>query len=149
VIAFLDTSAIVPLLIEEPSTAPCRRTWEAADAVVCTQLAFVETAAALARATRLRRMTAVERDVTTDRLEEFRRQLHAVVVDEALVREAAALTAQLPLRGYDAAHCAAALRLAGPGVVAVSGDRELLTAWRGNGLDVIDTSDGRVRRAGD
>jgi predicted nucleic acid-binding protein len=139
VIAFLDTSAIVPLLIDEPGTAACRRVWESADAVVYTQLAFVETAAALARATRLGRMTAVDRDVTTDRLEGLWRQLHAVVVDEALVREAAALTAQLPLRGYDAAHYAAALRLAGPGVVAVSGDRELLTAWRTNGLDVIDT----------
>jgi predicted nucleic acid-binding protein len=149
VIALLDTSAIVPLLIDEPGTAVCRRVWESADAVVCTQLAFVETAAALARATRLGRMTAVERDVTTDRLEGLWRQLHAVVVDEALVREAAALTTRLPLRGYDAVHCAAALRLAGSGVVAVSGDRELLTAWRGNGLDVIDTSDGRVRRAGD
>ncbi len=138
-IAFLDTSAIVPLLIDEPGTAACQHIWESADALVCTQLAFVETAAALARATRLGRMTAVERDSTTDRLEQLWPQLHDMVVDEALVREAAALTTQLPLRGYDAVHCAAALRLAGPGVVAVSGDRELLTAWRTNGLDVIDT----------
>jgi uncharacterized protein len=139
VIAFLDTSAIVPLLIDEPGTAACRRVWEAADAVVCTQLAFVETAAALARATRLGRMTAVERDTTTHELEELWPQLHAMVVDEALIREAAALTTRLPLRGYDAVHCAAALRLAGPDTVAVSGDRDLLTAWRTDGLDVIDT----------
>jgi hypothetical protein len=48
VIGYLDTSAFVPLLIAEPTTA-CRRFWDAAAAVVSSRLLHVETAAALSR----------------------------------------------------------------------------------------------------
>jgi uncharacterized protein len=139
VIVFLDTSALVPLLVEEPSSAVCRRIWDTADAAVCTQLAYVETAAALARAARLGRMTA---DELTDRLERFEvvwGEVDVLPVDEPLVREAAALTRSFPLRGFDAVHCAAALRLADIGATAVSGDRQLIEAWRRQELDVVDT----------
>lgn len=138
-IAYLDTSAIVPLLIDEPSTAVCQHIWQSADVVLSSQLAFVETAAALARASRLGRMTAAERDIVLRRLEEIWLQVDGMAVDEALIREAAALTAHLPLRGYDAVHCAAALRLSGPDVIAASGDQDLLAAWRAEGLNVVDT----------
>ncbi len=44
------------------------------------------------------------------------------------------------LRGYDAVHCAAALWVAGPDLVAATGDPELLSAWRDDGLSVVDTN---------
>jgi uncharacterized protein len=43
------------------------------------------------------------------------------------------------LRGYDAVHCAAALAVTEDDVVAASGDRDLLAAWRADGLAVVDT----------
>jgi hypothetical protein len=73
------------------------------------------------------------------RLEVLWGELLVLPVDGSLIRSAAALTAEFPLRGYDAVHCAAGLRLADLDMTTVSGDRELLAAWRALGLDVIDT----------
>ena len=49
-IGYLDTSAFIPLLLKEPSSAACRRFWDDCDAVVSNRLLYVETAAALAQA---------------------------------------------------------------------------------------------------
>jgi predicted nucleic acid-binding protein len=138
-IVYLDTAAIVPLLIEEPSSRLCRRVWEAADAVFCCQLGYVEAAAALARAVRLDRVAAALHAAALDRLDQAWARLNILSIDDALVREAAALTVIHPLRGHDAVHCAAALRLTGLEPTAVSGDVDLLAAWRSEGLQVIDT----------
>ena len=138
-IAYLDTSAIVPLLIEEESSPLCRRLWEAADAVACSRLGYVEAAAALARATHLGRMDSAQETESLDRLELVWAELAVLPVDDPLVRDAAALARTHALRGYDAVHCAAALRVAGGDTVAVTGDRDLLAAWRSEGLQVVDT----------
>jgi predicted nucleic acid-binding protein len=137
-IAFLDTSAIVPLLIEEGSSQFCRRVWDAADAVVCSQLAYVEAAAALSGATRLGRVTVDERTEALARLDRTWEEVDVMAADEPLIREAAALTLDFPLRGSDAVHCAAALRLADLEVTAVSGDHALLAAWSTAGIATID-----------
>jgi predicted nucleic acid-binding protein len=57
-IIYLDTSAVVPLLIREPSSASCRLVWNACDDAFTSRLTLVETAAALAQAFRNGRMTA-------------------------------------------------------------------------------------------
>src|SRR3954447_16865656 len=136
---YLDTSAIVPLLIDEPSSVLCRRIWEAADAVFCCRLGYVEAAAALARAVRLGRVAAARHADALDRLDQAWARLSVLPIDEALVREAAALTMSHSLRGYDAVHCAAALRLADLEPTAASGDQDLLTAWRKEGFQVVNT----------
>jgi uncharacterized protein len=138
-IVYLDTSAIVPLLIDEPSSDLCRRVWEAADAVFCCRLGYVEAAAALARAVRLGRVAAAQHAGALDRLDQAWARLSVLSIDEGLVREAAALTTRHALRGYDAVHCAAALRLTDLAPTAVSGDEDLLAAWRSEGLPVVDT----------
>jgi predicted nucleic acid-binding protein len=140
VIVYLDTSALVPLIIAEPTSRRCRSVWDAADAVLCTELGHVEAASALARARRSARMTDVQHDEGLRRLGDLWDQLVSLPVDRSLVREAASLAAAHALRAYDAVHCAAALRHSGSSVVPASGDRELLAAWRASGLDVIDTS---------
>ena len=43
------------------------------------------------------------------------------------------------LRGYDAVHCAAALRVTSGTTVALAGNRDLLAAWQREGLQVLDT----------
>ena len=47
---------------------------------------------------------------------------------------------QFDLRGYDAVHCASAELINDDELVAVTGDRHLLTAWRGLGLTTYDTT---------
>ncbi|MDK3258530.1 type II toxin-antitoxin system VapC family toxin [Blastococcus capsensis] len=138
-ITYLDTSAIVPLLIEEPGSATCLSLWSAAADVVCSQLGYVETAAALARATRLGRMTAEQEERGLAQLDQVWDEMTVVPVDESLVRQAAALARDHALRGFDAVHCAAALRIADTDVVAASADGDLLAAWRTEGLHVADT----------
>jgi predicted nucleic acid-binding protein len=140
VIAYFDTSALVPLIIAEPASSRCRSVWDAADAVLCADLGYVEAAAALARARRAARMTDDEHQESLRRLDDLWGQLLAVPVDGFLVREAAGLAAEHALRAYDAVHCAAAGRLADSATVAVSGDQALLRAWSAEGLATIDPS---------
>lgn len=139
-IAYFDTSAVVPLLVaDEPGLGACRQAWSLADAVVTSRLLYVEAAAALAKAERMDRLTRAAHDRAARGLDELGRQFDLVEIGAALVHRAARLARQHRLRGFDAVHCAAALSLAGPGTIAVGSDRNLVAAWRAEGLDVIDT----------
>jgi hypothetical protein len=42
VIAYFDTSAIVPLLVHEPTTDHCARLWNEATRIVCARLVYPE-----------------------------------------------------------------------------------------------------------
>jgi predicted nucleic acid-binding protein len=140
VICYLDTSALVPLLVAEPGTARARELWERAAGLASCRLVYVETAAALAQAHRMGRLDATAHDTAAKLLDRLYDDLDIVVIDDHLVRRAAALAVQFALRGYDAVHCAAAERLAAPDLVAASGDRRLLEAWQGLGIATADTS---------
>lgn len=59
-IGYLDTSAIVPLLVAEQASAACRRFWDDADAVVSCRLLYVQAAAALAQAHRMQRLDSAQ-----------------------------------------------------------------------------------------
>ena len=60
-------------------------------------------------------------------------------VDEDLVRRAGAPARTHALRGYDAVHCAAGLRMRSGTTVGLAGERELLAAWNREELQAIDT----------
>ena len=139
-IAYLDTSALVPLLVAEPVSPACRRVWDDADDVVSNRLCFVETAAALAQAKRLKRITARAHRSALGALTDLWDQLQIVEVDQPLVERAAVLADRFDLRGYDAVHCASAELVNDDELVAVAGDRDLLRAWRGLGLTTYDTT---------
>jgi uncharacterized protein len=140
VIGYLDTSAIVPLLIAEPGSAACRRFWDDADVVVTSRLTYVETAAALAQARRLKRISDRTHRASLRALEARWAELATVEIDDQLVRDAVALSRRHGLRGYDAVHCASARTLAGEDLVAAAGDRQLLHAWLAVGIDTYDTN---------
>ncbi len=139
-IVYLDTSALVPLVIEEPSSDACRRLWDEADDVVSSRLGYVEVAAALAQARRLERLTPREHNSALRGLDGLWSQMQIAEIDQTLVERAAELAQQFALRGYDAVHAASAEIVNGDGVVAGSGDRELLEAWRGLGVNTYDTT---------
>ena len=139
-ILYLDTSALVPLLVTEPSSPRCRRLWDDADLVLCSALGHVEASATLARVERAGRLAAPARAAATRLLDELWTDVTVVPADQPRLRAASALALRHGLRGYDAVHCAAALAVAGDDVVAASGDHELLAAWRAEDLSVADTN---------
>jgi hypothetical protein len=130
----------VPLLVEEPSSAACRRVWDDADTVVSCRLLYVETAAALAQARRMQRMTVRAHTASLTRLDDLFEQIDVIEIDDALIRRAAALAHSFGLRGYDAVHGASAEQLADPELVAAAGDRRLLDAWHQLGVSTIETN---------
>jgi uncharacterized protein len=139
VIAYFDTSAVVPLLVEEPGTDISLRVFLQAETVATVRMTFAEVSAALARASRLGRLTADVHDRALTELESVWAQMDVLDVDDDLVRAAGALARTHALRGYDAVHCAAALRVTSTSTVALAGDRDLLGAWQREGLQVLDT----------
>jgi predicted nucleic acid-binding protein len=140
VIGYLDTSAFVPLLVDEPASPACRRFWDDADVVVSSRLLYLETAAALAHARRMGRLTEGERRKARRRLDQMWAEMDAIELDHRVAARAADLAHRLSLRGYDAVHCASAEQLDGNDVVAASGDQQLLAAWLQLGMAIYDTN---------
>lgn len=137
-IAYFDTSAVVPLLIAEPGSARAATLWDGADRVVSVRLIYPEARAALAQAERLRRITARQlRDAVTA-FDALLDEIDLVEVDDALARRAGELAEVRQLRGYDAVHLAAADRVRDPNVVVIAGDGTLLGAAVAEGMAVAE-----------
>lgn len=137
-IIYLDTSAVVPLLIREPSSTLCQEVWDASDDAVTSRLTYVEGAAALAQALRSQRMDASQHRASLTVLDAVWAQCDVIDLTQDLVVEAATMALQFGLRGYDAVHCASATHIRDEALVAVSGDRKLLQAWSRLGLATLD-----------
>lgn len=133
-IAYFDTSALVPLLIEEPGSGSASRLWDSAGRVVSVRIVYPEARAALAQAQRLGRVTAQQLRSVVNDLERRCEQMDMFDVDDALARRAGDLAEQHSLRGYDAVHLAAAHRVNDAELVVVAGDRPLLAAATADGL---------------
>jgi predicted nucleic acid-binding protein len=140
VIGYFDTSALVPLLIAEPTSGSCRRLWDDADAVVTTRLSYVEAAAALAQARRLARLTQRSHRAAVRILDRLWDEFEVVDVDHQIVRRAAQLAYTCALRGYDAVHCASAEQLNDGDLVMATGDRKLRDACMSLGMATADVS---------
>ena len=138
-IAYFDTSAVVPLLVAEAGSARAASLWDSADRVVSARMLYPEGRAALAQAHRLGRLTPRQlREVVTE-LDSHFDQLDLVEIDDTLARRAGELAELHGLRGYDAVHLAAADRVRDPDLVLVAGDGSLLDAARAEGIAVAGT----------
>lgn len=137
-ILYLDTSAFVPLLVEEPTSASCGELWDAADRLVTTRLTYVESANALAMADRIGRITTVEHEAGRERLAELWPEVDVLELREQLMVAAGDAARPHALCGYDSVHFAAAVALDDQDLVAAAGDANLLAAWRRAGLAVVD-----------
>jgi predicted nucleic acid-binding protein len=142
VIAYFDTSALVPLIVEEPGSAPAGRLWDEADHVVTSRIAYAEARAALAQARRAGRIDARGLRRAVAGLEGLVEALDLVEVGAAVVRRAGELAEAAALRGYDAVHLASAIALADPDLVLASGDRALLRAAGERGIATLDLNPG-------
>lgn len=133
-ILYVDTSALVPLLVREPSSGRCGEIWDDADAVTSVRLAYVEAVAAIAQAVRLHRISASTGAAGRAVLDELWSVVDIIEVDRTLMTSAADLSVAHGLRADDATHCAAAIAVNDDHLVAATGDRRLLAAWHAEGL---------------
>ncbi|MGB3676207.1 MAG: type II toxin-antitoxin system VapC family toxin [Candidatus Nanopelagicales bacterium] len=139
-IGYLDTSALVPLLVEEPSTPACLRFWNDCDQLVSNSVVSVEATAALAQARRSSRITDAQLRAARAQLDELLLDISAIDLNPGLLARACQFTVDLNLRGYDAIHCATAHSVSDEGFVAASGDAELLEAWHALSISTFDTN---------
>lgn len=139
-IACFDTSAIVPLLVEEPASARCERAWRDASRVHIASITIAETAAALAQAHRMGRLDAQGLDDAMQGAAHLWQRCSISPISTGLAVHAAELAVTHGLRGFEAVQCAAGLLLGPAGGIGVAGDRALLQAWRDAGLPVLDTA---------
>ncbi len=133
-IVYFDTSAIVPIVVEEVSSPTASRLWDDADRVVSSRLVYAEGRAALAMA---RRMDRLEEDELTTAVRDFESlygQLDIVEVTPELVHDAGSLAERFALRGYDAVHLASAQLIHDPDLVLAAGDLGLLEAAQALGI---------------
>jgi uncharacterized protein len=105
---------------------------------ISSRCAYVEAAAAIAQARRLGLLTRSHQRTALTVLEAAWSQMPIVEVDHTLMRRAGARADAQSLRGYDATHCAGAESINDAEVVAASGERQLLAAWRLVGVDTVD-----------
>jgi predicted nucleic acid-binding protein len=137
-LCYFDTSAFVPLLIEEPASAACRQLWDNADDVSTSQLLYVEAAAALAQAVRTARITRRREAAALADLDRYWPEFNVVEPSEPLVRRAAVISSDHHLRGYDAVHCASAEAVYEHALIFATGDTRPLKAARSLGFGTAD-----------
>lgn len=137
---YFDSSAIVPLLVDEPSSPRCERTWNEARELTTSTLSYVEVRTALAQAHRLQRLSDRAYQQAIYGFEQLWEEITPIAPVERLLRHAAALGSQQALRGYDAVHCATALAAASDHFAAITGDAALLRAWSNLGIITIDAN---------
>ena len=139
-IAYFDTSAVIPLLIGEPSSATCARVWNDAARSISVRLVYPEARAALARAERMGRVTKRQHKSAVAELEAIITEIDHVEITAELARHAGDLAQAHQLRGDDAVHLAAAVAALDAELVLVTGDNDLAGAARSLGLPVALTS---------
>lgn len=139
-IVYFDTSAVLPLLIEERGSVLAGRLWESADRRVSSRLTYVETAAALAMAQRLGRVSEDERAASWSTFVDIWPDVDVVELTPEIAALAAELAAELGLRGYDAVQCAIAVAMNDADLVAATGDCRVFDAWRALQTAVVDTN---------
>lgn len=133
-IAYFDTSGLVPMVVDEPGSVVAARLWAAAGRVVSSRLLYPEGRAALAQAHRMGRMTARRLRLAAGTFDALFEQLDVIEVDDGLARAAGELAETHRLRGYDAVHLAAAERVRDADLVLVAGDRALIEAATSMGI---------------
>ena len=129
-ILYADTSALVPLVISEPSSPACAELWDAADRVAAARIVYVEARAALAMAERQERVSRRQANAARRAIDDLWVVIDVVELDHELMTTAAQLARTHALRANDATHCAAAIAVNDPELVAASGDARLLAAWQ-------------------
>jgi predicted nucleic acid-binding protein len=136
VTTYFDTSALLKLLVEEEGSDVAALSWDGADVILTSRLAYPEARAALASAGRGGRLSRDAGAIAKRSLEGLWRQLRVVEVSPEVAADAGELAESHALRGYDAVHLASALAVLDDELLMVTWDDDLATAARREGLTV-------------
>jgi len=136
-IAYLDSSALVKLYIQEPGSSEVRALVSEARIVATSRVAYVEARAGFARKLREGELLQEEYSQIVEDFKEDWEKYFVVEVSENVARLGGRLVEKHPLRGFDAIHLASALLLkerANLEVFFSCFDKRLKTAARAEGL---------------
>lgn len=139
-LACLDSSALIKLLVEEDGSELVARLWDDADVLVASRLVVPEVAAALHAA---RRSSRLDADALAHALTSWQAYLSALRLVELtppLALRAAELTVAHALGGADAVHLASALTLQQADPVLAVWDRRLHAGARAAGVRTVPAS---------
>lgn len=124
-LAYVDSSALSKLILDEADAAPMRRWYVEAERIVCSIIGVIETRRAVAR-----------KVDEPERVDLILRSVITLEVDEVIARVASSLP-PATLRTLDAVHLASALHLIGELDAFVTYDDRLADAARAVGLPVV------------
>lgn len=125
--AYVDSSALLKLVVREPETAALEADLAARDGLVASRLAVVECRRAAQRASHQQVLETVDQILDA---------IYLIEVTPAILDDAAAADPPL-LRSLDAIHLATALSIGDPGMEVITYDRRFADAARANGLVVV------------
>jgi hypothetical protein len=138
VIAYIDTSALVKLLVsDEDGAETASEIWDAADVAFTSRIAYPEARAALAAAARAGRLTRGALGDARDALADLFAQCAVVELGAAIAEAAGDASERFALRAYDAVHLASVFAVAEGTTVLLTWDEQLSAAGRLAGLDVV------------
>ncbi len=135
-IAYLDASALVKIVLDEADSEVARHVWDSGVSVATSRIAHAELACAVATAVRLGRHASrvVEDEIIDGAF--LRKRADFVEANEELVGSAAAIGARYGLRGMDAIHVASVLGLRAFAPLLVSWDNSQRHVARAEGIAV-------------
>lgn len=139
---YWDTSAILPLIVDEPSRERLFELFREDSQIVAWWATPVEIASAVARRERERKISAEEADAALQAAKRLAAAWHEVVPSDAIRRTAERLLRVHPLRAADSLQLSAALTAAShdPSTLEmVCFDARLTAAARREGFIVIDS----------
>jgi predicted nucleic acid-binding protein len=133
---YFDSSALVKLLVlGDTDSDVANDLFRKADRRSTSVVAYAECRAAIAAATRTRRLTAPEARKAVAALNDVWSALDRLSVSEEIVHRAGELAERRALRGFDAIQLASALAQA-PEATLACWDDQLIRAARAEGLDL-------------
>lgn len=136
-ISYLDTSAVVKLLLrDEGGAGQLRDILDASDRAVTSRITYPEARAALSAAARAGRLDSGQHTRAKRDLDRAVASLTMVELHAGVARAAADIAESFGLRAYDAVHLASALVVDEGDTVVVTWDRALATAASAAGLGV-------------
>ena len=136
-IAYVDTSAVIKRIMNEPGSDITRDVWNEADDVVSSEVVYAETRAALAGIRRSGRLDVVGHQCAVCEAEDLLGEVRLVKLDDTIATAAGGLAERHALRGFDAIHLAAALSVDAPRIVVTTWDRDLARAASDCGMPVV------------
>ena len=136
-IAYLDSSAFLKLLLDEPHSGLAHRVWGDSESVVASPLAYAEVAAALAASRRSQRIRPDAYQHLLTEWDDAWNAVRGIGLTEQVVLAAGNLAATHGLSGADAVHLASALAVGREHVVMAVFDRRLHQAAQVEGLATV------------